>query len=185
MTKLFLDVGKGLPVLDEQRRECVATFMEPDSSQSCLLEAFLEVPLLQIFHILEAALFILEYPGRGRQIIFALGQEGFFPVAAQFGKCCHQSIRDIDLPDLARLGEIDLAANDAPAHHQEFTILIEIAPLERRRFSLPEFKRFGSFPDDFLIAGDFEEGIRQVGDCLPPLFMRAIAAHLRGIPKTI
>ena len=50
---------------------------------------------------------------------------------------------------------------------------------ERRRFSLPEFKRFASFPDDCRFAGGFEEGIRQIGDCVPPLFMRAIARHIR------
>ena len=50
---------------------------------------------------------------------------------------------------------------------------------ERRRFSLAEFKRFGSFPDGFTFAGEFEEGIRQIGNCVPPLFMRAIAGHIR------
>jgi DNA (cytosine-5)-methyltransferase 1 len=49
----------------------------------------------------------------------------------------------------------------------------------RRRFSLPEFKRFGSFPDAFAYDGAFEEGIRQIGNCVPPLFMRAIARHIR------
>ena len=50
---------------------------------------------------------------------------------------------------------------------------------ERRRFSLSEFKRFGSFPDAFEFAGEFDEGIRQIGDCVPPLFMKAIAGHIR------
>lgn len=50
---------------------------------------------------------------------------------------------------------------------------------ERRRFSLQEFKRFGSFPDAFEFAGEFDEGIRQVGNCVPPLFMKAIAQYLR------
>jgi DNA (cytosine-5)-methyltransferase 1 len=54
----------------------------------------------------------------------------------------------------------------------------------RRRFSLPEFKRFGSFPDAFEFAGEFEEGIRQIGNCVPPLFMRAIAGHIRGVLLT-
>lgn len=49
---------------------------------------------------------------------------------------------------------------------------------ERRRFSLPEMKRFGSFPDGFQFAGTFEEGIRQVGNSVPPLFMKAIAAKV-------
>lgn len=51
---------------------------------------------------------------------------------------------------------------------------------ECRRFSLPEFKRSGSFPDEFAFAGEFEEGIRQIGNCVPPLFMRAIAVHIRA-----
>ena len=51
--------------------------------------------------------------------------------------------------------------------------------LERRRFSLPEFKRFGSFPDEFVFPGDFEDGIKQIGNCVPPLFMMAIARHVR------
>jgi DNA (cytosine-5)-methyltransferase 1 len=50
---------------------------------------------------------------------------------------------------------------------------------EQRRFSLPEFKRFASFPDEFEFAGSFDEGIRQIGNCVPPLFMRAIAGHIR------
>ena len=50
---------------------------------------------------------------------------------------------------------------------------------ERRRFSLPEFKRFSSFPDPFVFAGEFQEGIRQIGNSVPPLFMKAIAGHIR------
>jgi DNA (cytosine-5)-methyltransferase 1 len=50
---------------------------------------------------------------------------------------------------------------------------------QRRRFSLPEFKRFGSFPDAFEFAGEFDEGIRQIGNSVPPLFMRSISAHIR------
>ena len=52
---------------------------------------------------------------------------------------------------------------------------------ECRRFSLPEFKRFGSFPDEFCFAGGFEEGIRQIGNSVPPLFMQAIARHIRFV----
>ena len=50
---------------------------------------------------------------------------------------------------------------------------------EKRRFTLPEFMRFGSFPDAFVFAGEFEEGIRQIGNSVPPLFMNAIARHIR------
>jgi site-specific DNA-cytosine methylase len=51
---------------------------------------------------------------------------------------------------------------------------------EKRRFSLPEFKRFGSFPDGFVFAGEFEEGIKQIGNCVPPLMMMVIAGHLKS-----
>jgi len=50
-----------------------------------------------------------------------------------------------------------------------------------RRFSLPDFKRVGSFPDAFVFAGAFDEGIRQIGNCVPPLFMLAAARHIRQI----
>jgi site-specific DNA-cytosine methylase len=52
---------------------------------------------------------------------------------------------------------------------------------ERRRFSLPEFMRFASFPDGFRFPGRFEDGIGQIGNCVPPLFMMAIARNARRI----
>jgi len=50
---------------------------------------------------------------------------------------------------------------------------------ERRRFSFPELKRFSSFPDAFTFAGEFEEGIRQIGNSVPLLSMKAIAEKIR------
>jgi hypothetical protein len=32
--------------------------------------------------------------------------------------------------------------------------------------------------DDFVFAGGFEEGIRQIGNCVPLLFMMAVAGHV-------
>jgi site-specific DNA-cytosine methylase len=49
---------------------------------------------------------------------------------------------------------------------------------KRRRFSLAEFKRVGSFPEGFAFPGTFDEGIRQIGNYVPRLFMRAIARNL-------
>ena len=56
---------------------------------------------------------------------------------------------------------------------------------ECRRFSLPEFKRFSSFPDSFAFAGEFQDGIRQIGNCVPPLFMKAIARHIKRFDPLI
>jgi DNA (cytosine-5)-methyltransferase 1 len=51
---------------------------------------------------------------------------------------------------------------------------------ERRRFTVAEFKRFASFPDGFRFpAGDYEHAVGQIGNCVPPLFMRAIAANVK------
>ena len=37
-------------------------------------------------------------------------------------------------------------------------------------------------PTDSPSPGQFEEGIRQIGNCVPPLFMRAIARHMGRDP---
>lgn len=51
---------------------------------------------------------------------------------------------------------------------------------ERRRFSVAEFKRFASCPDGFIFPpGDYEHAVGQIGNCVPPLFMRAIAKHIQ------
>jgi len=54
-----------------------------------------------------------------------------------------------------------------------------IHPSELRRLSIPELKRLASFPDSFLFAGSFREQWSQIGNSVPPLFMRAIAQHVR------
>lgn len=50
---------------------------------------------------------------------------------------------------------------------------------ERRRFTVDEFKRFSSFPDDFRFVGGWGASVQRIGNSVPPLFMRAIAQHIR------
>ena len=50
---------------------------------------------------------------------------------------------------------------------------------EQRRFTLAEFRRFGSFPDDFQFAGTYTDAVERMGNSVPPNFMRAIATHIR------
>ena len=50
---------------------------------------------------------------------------------------------------------------------------------ERRGFTVAEFKRFASFPDEFRFAGEWGDAVQRIGNSVPPLFMRAIAEHLR------
>lgn len=51
---------------------------------------------------------------------------------------------------------------------------------ERRRFGVGEYKRFGAFPDAFWLPDDWSRANTLIGNSVPPLFMRAIAQHIRS-----
>lgn len=51
---------------------------------------------------------------------------------------------------------------------------------ERRALSVGEAKRIASFPDPFVLMGRYAEQWARVGNSVPPLLMRAIAAHVRA-----
>ena len=50
-----------------------------------------------------------------------------------------------------------------------------------RRPTLREFQVLGSFPAPFAFAGNRAEGVERIGNSVPPLLMRSIAAHVRGL----
>ena len=50
-------------------------------------------------------------------------------------------------------------------------------PSENRLLSIEEVKRLASFPDPFDLIGDFTVKWAALGNSVPPLFMRSIAAH--------
>ena len=50
---------------------------------------------------------------------------------------------------------------------------------ERRRFTIAEFKRLCSFPDAFQFTGTYSDAVNRMGNSVPPLFMRAVAQHIR------
>jgi DNA (cytosine-5)-methyltransferase 1 len=53
-------------------------------------------------------------------------------------------------------------------------------PTEHRSLSVPEAKRLCSFPDEYqLPEGSFQSRWGVLGNAVPPLFMRAIACHIR------
>ncbi|KXU94174.1 hypothetical protein CR51_27265 [Caballeronia megalochromosomata] len=54
-------------------------------------------------------------------------------------------------------------------------------PSEHRRITIAEAKRLASFPDAFVLRGSFEERWAAIGNCVPPMFMRAIASHVRRL----
>lgn len=50
---------------------------------------------------------------------------------------------------------------------------------ERRRFTTAEFKRLGGFPDSYIFAGSWADAVQRIGNSVPPLFMKAIAEHIK------
>jgi DNA (cytosine-5)-methyltransferase 1 len=49
-----------------------------------------------------------------------------------------------------------------------------------RRFTVPEFKRLFTFPDDYELAGDTNIVLRQLGNSVPPLFAKCLAKAVRA-----
>ena len=54
-----------------------------------------------------------------------------------------------------------------------------IHPHEVRRLTISEVKAVASFPEAFVLQGPFREKWARIGNSVPPLFMRAIAGHVR------
>lgn len=51
---------------------------------------------------------------------------------------------------------------------------------EMRSLSMEEIRRLASFPDTYRQIGKFEDQYARIGNSVPPLFMRAIARHIRS-----
>lgn len=43
----------------------------------------------------------------------------------------------------------------------------------------PEIKRIAAFPDAYRMVGHYKDQWARIGNSVPPLFMRAIAEHVR------
>lgn len=50
---------------------------------------------------------------------------------------------------------------------------------EPRRFTIDELRVICSFPADFILEGSYAEQWARLGNAVPPLMMRAVAAKLR------
>ena len=65
-------------------------------------------------------------------------------------------------------------------------------PTENRNMSKNELMRICSFPDSFVFSGTYDNAVNRMGNSVPPLFMRAIAQHIRqlidmtgGVPELV
>lgn len=54
-------------------------------------------------------------------------------------------------------------------------------PIEHRVLTFMELRRLASFPEEFQLTGSMKEQWIRIGNSVPPLFMRAIAQHVRGL----
>lgn len=52
-------------------------------------------------------------------------------------------------------------------------------PTELRRLTIAEVRRVSAFPDQFRMHGSTADQWARIGNSVPPLFMRAIAKHIR------
>lgn len=50
--------------------------------------------------------------------------------------------------------------------------------VERRRFTVGEYKRLASFPDSYQFAGRWRDAVARIGNSVLPRFMQAIAEHV-------
>ena len=54
-----------------------------------------------------------------------------------------------------------------------------IHPSEPRTLSIREMARAQSFPDEYRFVDGLRNGMQRIGNSVPPLFMHAVAEHLR------
>ena len=52
-------------------------------------------------------------------------------------------------------------------------------PLEPRKFTIAELRRLASFPDDFILTGNYRQQAERIGRAVPPVMMSHIAAAIR------
>lgn len=54
-----------------------------------------------------------------------------------------------------------------------------VHPTEHRLITIAEAARGGSFPDKYKFIGGYKNALMRIGNSVPPLFMRAIAIHIK------
>ena len=52
-------------------------------------------------------------------------------------------------------------------------------PLEPRKFTIAELRRLASFPDDFILTGNYRQQAERIGRAVPPVMMSHIAGAIR------
>lgn len=51
----------------------------------------------------------------------------------------------------------------------------QVHPYEKRKFAIAELKKLSSFPDDFILKGNYQEQWERIGRAVPPMMMYHVA----------
>jgi len=85
-------------------------------------------------------------------------------------------------PNKWRKMEADAPARTLMAHIGKDTYShIHFDSAQARTISVREAARLQSFPDGFRFCGTMNPAFRQIGNAVPPLFGRAVFAHLLSL----
>ena len=77
-----------------------------------------------------------------------------------------------------KLPRWDGACNTITAH-ASISLASVCHPDECRRFYVSELKRIQSFPDDFVLHGNYSQKVERIGNSVPPVMMMHIANTIR------
>ena len=53
-----------------------------------------------------------------------------------------------------------------------------VHPYEPRRYTIPELRRIGGFPDDYRLTGSYADRVQRIGQSVPPPMMAQVAGAL-------
>ncbi|MFN7133253.1 MAG: DNA cytosine methyltransferase [Myxococcales bacterium] len=77
---------------------------------------------------------------------------------------------------IAQPQNVSMALRSTSASPSEF-----VHPTEDRLLTLRECARIQSFPDGFTFAGSWSSVATQIGNAIPPTFMKILGEHIQGM----
>lgn len=83
----------------------------------------------------------------------------------------------VTVDDATRQPSRTIAASGYSSYSDDYDLVR--ADGTRRQFTLGELKAIGSFPPDYVMPGTYKAAWARIGNSVPPLMMRAVAACVR------
>jgi DNA (cytosine-5)-methyltransferase 1 len=83
----------------------------------------------------------------------------------------------IQVDDTLKIPSRTLTASGYSSYSRDYW-LVDAAG-HRRKFEIDELKAIGSFPPDYVLTGTYAQQWTRIGNSVPPMMMRAVAAAVR------